>query len=152
MDGVTFQIVGIKETVAKLAKAASLKGAMIRGLKNATARVLGRAQDEVYAGQSAGHLNIGVGYLKQNITMEVDDAQLMGYVGVRRNVPYARIHEYGGTIKPVRAPALMFQIDGHWVRTQSVTIPPRPYLHPALEEEQDGIRSDIREALEDALQ
>ena len=152
-DGVVFKVVGAAETVAKLGQKVLLaRAAISRGLKRATSRVLGRAQDEVYAGHAAGHLNVGTGYLRQNITMEVDDAQLMGYVGVRRNVPYARIHEYGGTIRPVKAKALAFKIDDRWVITQSVTIPPRPYLRPALAEEEEGIRSDIREALKDALQ
>jgi len=151
MPSFVLQIVGARELAAKLVKSAMLRGATLRGLRNATSRVLRRAQADVYAGHAAGHLNVGTGYLRQNIAMEVDEPALVGYVGVRRNVPYARIHEYGGTIVPVRASALVFQVDGHWVRTQRVTIPPRPYLHPALEEEQDGIRSDMAQAIEEVL-
>ncbi len=39
---------------------------------------------------------------------------------------YVRVHEYGATIVPKRAKFLVFKAaDGAWVRTKSVTIPPR---------------------------
>lgn len=52
---------------------------------------------------------------------------------------YANIQEMGGTIKPVRAQFLKFQIDGHWFQKKSVTLPARPYLRPALEDNQGEI-------------
>lgn len=62
------------------------------------------------------------------------------------DVRYALIHELGGVIKPVRAPALVFQVDGQWVRTQQVTIPARPYLRPAADAMYPNLAGNIRGA------
>jgi len=87
------------------------------------------------------------GNLARSITMDVDDAGLEAEVGPRR-VVYAAIHEYGGVIRPVRARALMFQVGGQWVTARSVTIPARPYLHPALDENQARIEQEFDNAVE----
>lgn len=47
------------------------------------------------------------------------------------NVPYARIQELGGTIKPRNADYLHFKIGDHWVKTKSVTIKGTHYLQRA---------------------
>jgi phage gpG-like protein len=48
------------------------------------------------------------------------------------NVIYAAIHNYGGTIRPVRAKALFFRVgkgpQAPFVRTQEVSIPQRQFL------------------------
>ena len=52
-----------------------------------------------------------------------------GAVGrVGSNLKYARIHEMGGVIKASSAPYLKFFVDGHWVMTDQVKIPARPYI------------------------
>lgn len=56
---------------------------------------------------------------------------------------YARIHEFGGVITPKTAGALHFQIDGHWVTTQSVTMPARPYVRPALDDNKEAVGNTI---------
>ena len=56
---------------------------------------------------------------------------------------YARIHEFGGVITPKTAKALHFQIDGHWVTTRSVTMPARPYVRPALDENKPEVANAI---------
>lgn len=164
MDGITIKIMGLSDVAARLRqKAEGMQKAMARGLKKATARVLKRAQQTVYEGHASGHLNVGTGYLRQNLTMAVDDQQLLGYVGVRKNVIYARIHEYGGRtkphrIEPVRAQALRW-LDGEgspvfarYVEHPGSNIPARPYLHPALDAEQEGIRTDLADAVQELLQ
>ena len=69
------------------------------------------------------------------------------------NVIYARIHEYGGEIRPVRAKALYFQVmgasgkrasaakikGGEWVMVQKVTMPERSYLRSALAKERPNL-------------
>jgi hypothetical protein len=48
-------------------------------------------------------------------------------------VLYARLHEYGGTIRAKRRPYLVFRTpDGKWHKKTVVRIPPRPVLGPAL--------------------
>lgn len=63
-----------------------------------------------------------------------------------RDVRYALIHELGGTIKPVQAKALAFEIDGQFIQVQSVTIPARPYLRPAADAEYPKLPRRIRTA------
>lgn len=59
---------------------------------------------------------------------------------VYSNLIYARVHEYGATIRPKRKPYLTFRLwnfydtdrpTGPWVRARQVEIPPRPFLGPA---------------------
>ena len=57
---------------------------------------------------------------------------VIGRVG--SNLKYARIHELGGTIRPVRAKYLCFKIDGQFVMAKEVTIPKRPYIAPSMKE------------------
>lgn len=50
-----------------------------------------------------------------------------------RNIKYARIHEFGGTIRAIRGEYLKFQVKpGVWVQKRQVTIRARPYLRPTL--------------------
>ena len=68
-------------------------------------------------------LNLGGG-LVDSIAWEADaDSAAWG-----SNLIYARIHQLGGTITPVHAAALQFELGGETVTAQSVTIPARPYL------------------------
>ena len=63
-------------------------------------------------------------------------------------VIYAKIHEFGGIIKARNKPFLAFQVDGgEWVFTKSVTIPARPYMRPAV----DNNQGEIKQAIIDAL-
>lgn len=65
---------------------------------------------------------------------------------------YVNIHEYGGTIVPVKAKYLKFKIDGQWIMTKSVYIPPRLKWFDGWDryaEDRDQILGD---ATEDALQ
>jgi len=47
---------------------------------------------------------------------------------------YAAIHESGGTIVPRTKEWLMFEVNGHFVKTKKVVMPKRPFLGPALED------------------
>lgn len=51
-------------------------------------------------------------------------------VRLSTSTKYARIHQYGGRIKPRKKETLRFQFpDGHWVTTKSVYIPKRLYVY-----------------------
>ena len=72
---------------------------------------------------------------------------------VGSNLVYARIHELGGQIRPIRAEYLSFQVmgqggsrksaarisGGDWVKTKLVNMPARPYLSTALAKEKANI-------------
>jgi phage virion morphogenesis protein len=53
-----------------------------------------------------------------------------GQVEVGTNKVYGAVHQFGATIKPKNAKALVFRLGagGKMVRAKSVTIPARPYL------------------------
>jgi phage gpG-like protein len=65
---------------------------------------------------------------------------------------YARIQEFGGTIKPIRGKYLTFQIDGQWRRVKEVTLPARPYLGPAVTEHVSDIVQAMAEEVERGIQ
>lgn len=74
-----------------------------------------------------------------------------GVVGTwgSRDVRYARIHELGGVIVPVRAKALKFKLpDGSFRVVESVRIPARPFLRPAADAIYPKLKDNIRKALE----
>ena len=61
-----------------------------------------------------------------------------GYHTLRIGSPmiYAGVHQWGATIRPVRAKALAFEMGGHLVLARKVTIPARPYLGISDEDEE----------------
>ena len=64
------------------------------------------------------------GGLMGSITSQASGRQVI----VGSNKVYAAVHQFGATIKPKGAKALMFRIGGRFVMARSVTIPARPYL------------------------
>ena len=59
--------------------------------------------------------------------------------------PAGRTGELGGVIKPKRAKALSFRLDdGTFAVVKQVTIPARPYLRPAADEEYPKLAERIR--------
>jgi len=67
----------------------------------------------------------GPGHVKR-----IGDRQLI--VGVQKgtsgSLAGAAIHQYGGTIRAVRAQFLRFRLNGKWVMAKQVKIPARPYV------------------------
>lgn len=57
------------------------------------------------------------------VTNEGDD-----FVEIGSNLPYAAIHQTGGTIKAKAAKFLKFKSGGNWCQKESVTIKARAYL------------------------
>lgn len=82
--------------------------ALRRNIRKATLRVVRKAMKLVYAGRP-NHLNKDRGTFSQSITYEVNEAELWGRVG--SNLPYARIHEFGGTVEPHGHPYLTIPLD-----------------------------------------
>ena len=59
---------------------------------------------------------------------------------VEANKEYARIQEFGGTVRPVEAKALHWVQDGKHIFAKSVTLPARPYFRPAIRQAEGNIR------------
>lgn len=90
--------------------------------------------------------NYGLSQGNLEESVDIDIQGLQGAVGP--TLIYGRIHELGGTIYPVNGPYLVFQApDGQWVRATSVTIPPRPFLQPAMEQSESTIEREVADAL-----
>jgi len=65
---------------------------------------------------------------------------------------YAKVHEYGATIKAKNAPYLVFRTDdGAWHSVKEVRIPPRPYMRPAFEGEKAQAIRKIAETVQAEL-
>ena len=66
------------------------------------------------------------GDLKKSIDFAADNNRVL--VGPAGGMPYARIHQMGGVIRPKSAKALMVPCGNRILRLKSVKIPARPYL------------------------
>lgn len=80
---------------------------------------------------------------------ERDDERVTVYVGT--DVEYAKIQEFGGTIKPKTARALVFEVNGEVVTTGAVTIPAHPYMRPAYDENIAEATEEVGLALADII-
>lgn len=58
---------------------------------------------------------------------------------------YAHIHNVGGIIVPRTKPYLVFQVQGHWVRTKRVYIRPKRYMQVGVARATMTIRERISE-------
>jgi len=98
---------------------------------------------------------VAIGHVKMNIvnwdlimsgkllnSVQEDDAysnQDSAWVTFGPHAVYAAIHEFGGVITAHTTRGLIFQIEGQWIRTHSVTIPAKPYLRPVFDTNRDEI-------------
>jgi phage gpG-like protein len=70
------------------------------------------------------------------------------FIGVLySNMIYARIHELGGEITPVRKKFLKYNLKGKTIFSKKSVIPARPYIRPALEENIDSLSKIIAKEL-----
>jgi len=112
-----------------------LEAGLKKGLQESMEFVLVEAKS--FGG--ANQLKIRTGSLRDSINIEVkkEGDYLVGFLG--SDSDYAKIHEYGGTITASRAKYLWFKGDKGWAKVQQVTIPPRPFLRPAIMNNKDEI-------------
>jgi phage gpG-like protein len=76
--------------------------------------------------KTSGKTLIGAGILMRSIQ---DRPPTGNSVEWGSNLIYARVHQFGATVRPVTAGgALRFQLNGRWVIASKVEIPARPYL------------------------
>ena len=138
---VKVEIKGDRELSIKFKKNAV---ATPKNLKRAIGRSLALLQRGIHRRLTSGNpLNVNTGRLRESIVKKIV-AGKFPYGVIGSNVIYARIHELGGEIRPVRAPYLYFNIGGtrkggkiaggSWVRTKLVRMPKRPYMAPTFEE------------------
>jgi phage virion morphogenesis protein len=91
-----------------------------------------QALDEDYAATKRNsRILTESGRLRDSINAQAGNDQ----VSVGTNVIYAAIHQFGGTIVPKNASHLFFRIGDRLVKTDSVTLPARPYLGISADDE-----------------
>lgn len=144
----------LTESVAELTRLSSgledrleLHQAIGLELRNATDRRFKRGVDpderpwpkSMRAYMQSGQTLRDTGLLQSSITFAVDRAGLdFGVIG--SNLKYARIHQYGGIIRPKKAKALKFQLaDGTWAVVKKVVMPARPYIGVSASDRDDLI-------------
>lgn len=127
-------------------KSAALRGAVSPAVLG-VALVAGGKIIESAAKQNMGGPgpNRDTGDLSRSITTELRGLSV--HVGTDK--VYGAIQELGGTIEAKNAPYLVFQTDdGQWHSVKSVTLPPRPYLRPAFDENAERVVDVVGQAVE----
>lgn len=132
--------------------------AALRGEVNAqTVNLLSFIKDDKLSGQL---LNQRSGNLKNSGFTAVEETPetITGTVNFGVTVPYARIHNYGGTINvpEVTDKLMVFQREGITVFTRkhkafTVTMPARNYMESSLEEKQPEILGALQGAVDEAV-
>jgi len=110
---------------------AEFKKALIKGVKHATLYAEGEAKKSF---GKAGKLKVRTGHLRRSIKSSVTARHDKIVASLKSDVIYARIHEEGGIIRASSKPYLRFQVGGRWATVKQVTIPKRPFLRPAFED------------------
>ena len=85
-------------------------------------------------------------YASGRLAESIDYRASMDEVHVGSPLGYARIHQFGGTIKPRSKEALAFMSAGNGYVVKSVYVPPRPYLGLSSEN-----ATDIEEMVTDFI-
>lgn len=118
----------------------AVTGAMLMDAAMAGGHVI-EGHAKVNAGSGRPGLEMQTGALVNSITVdEVKKGKTKAEVGVGTNMIYARIHEIGGVIVPKSAKMLSWvNKEGVRVFANAVHIPARPYLRPALDENEPDI-------------
>lgn len=137
-------------------KAEAIVAAVRTEMYAQTGNLLAYIKDDKLSGQV---LNQRSGNLKNSgFTAQTETAgEVTGFVGFGRTVPYAAIHNYGGTIDvpEVSGKLMVFQRQGATVFTMrhrafTVNMPARNYLESSAEERAPIIREGFNEAVAEA--
>jgi phage gpG-like protein len=114
---------------------------MARNLRSAMQKGLNYYRDRVVKNITSGKYGIKTksGRLRGSMETAITGTglNLKGFVGT--NLIYAAIHEFGGVITAKRAPYLVFQVAGNWVRTKTVKIKRKEYMKRTLVAEKGKI-------------
>ncbi len=127
-----------------------VKPALYKGMRKAMILASGTARSPYLSGKA---LKRRTGRLRNSITHDVriQGDKVIGTIGT--NVVYGRIHELGGVIRPKVKQLLRFHIPGvGWRSAKEVTIPARPFLRPALEDNLGEIKKILAKRIEEAFE
>ncbi len=147
-NAVTVKVIKLEDHF-KEALAAASGEALAQAVKAAGRVVEGYAKINVEKTFSSHSLQNLAGSIKVKLAKAEEHS---AEADVGPTVPYGRIHELGGIIKPVVAQWLTFQTyDGLWHRVKEVHMPARPYLRPAVDEHEGEILDAVGHQLKKDL-
>ena len=152
-DGVTVRVIKLEDHFAAALAAAS--GATLAKAVMAGGQVV-EAHAKINASRGRPGLNEVSGHLVASIkAILVKSTDTSAEVDVGpTDIPYGRIHEFGGVIRALTSRGLRFQIGGQWITKQAVHIPARPYLRPSVDENEqrilDAVGYELKAGLEAA--
>lgn len=142
---ITLKLAG--DALKRMERAAKVaRTSVMRAVRKAATRV--QRQAKINVRQTLNTTGQSKGVLSRSITtVDVPGEGMSDFaMAVGSGMIYARIHEYGGVIVPVHAQKLVFpHKDGGLAFVDSVTIPARPYLNPALDACRPWIENDLRD-------
>ena len=98
--------------------------------------------------REGGQPLVDKGHLRDSITHAVDGNSAV----VGTNLEYARLQNFGGTVKPVNAKALRFFVGNRAVIVGEVTIPPRPFFPNEAEGLPGDWTDDVVAVISNAIQ
>jgi HK97 gp10 family phage protein len=139
---ISIELIGADALIAKLNQIdKAFRGEAGRSMVSAGAMIInGETQKNINETFSKKN----TGGLKNSVATVVSENKPEARVEVWKI--YARIQEFGGTIKPVKAKMLHWEEDGKDIFAKSVTLPPRPYFRPAIENNEDKIVKAMSDA------
>lgn len=149
-------IIGQRELVQRLN---SMPASVHRSVLRKVTALTFRLETLVKRKLSGPVLKTRSGKLRDSVFRRVTNtsSSIRGEVLAGKNVPYAAIHEYGGTVPamtiyPRRAQALSFMMNGKrvfakYVNRPQIRIPQRSYMRSSLAEMGPIIREELREAV-----
>jgi len=138
------------ENLTKKFNSKTVTKAVKEGITKGMLRIEAHAKDPILSGEI---LKVRTGTLKARTHSEVQTrgSRIVGIL--KNNTKYARIHEFGGTIKPKRGEFLVFQPAGagHLVMVREVKIPARKPFRTAILAKRKEVIGDIETALKRRL-
>jgi phage gpG-like protein len=140
---------GLKEMPERLKRyRIGVLARVTRMLELSGQQVLTRSTEDYLSGPRPKKLGRVSGDLARSVNYRIKGNR----VTIGSNLIYARTHEYGATIRPKRAKALVFKLlDGNWASAHSVTIPARPFLRPALRDARPAVVNIVKRLSNEAL-
>jgi len=138
-----YSMAQFSEALKKLSKS-------VRGEVLAKAAMAGGQVIEAYAKINVNStFKNGIGNLEDSIQTTLDSSSGdRAEVSVGPTAIYGRIQELGGTVKPLVAKKLWWVgEDGNLRSAYSVTLPARPYMAPAANDNEDAIWQAVGENL-----
>ena len=132
---------------------AHLTGAILMEAAKAGGFVI-EGHAKINASRGRPGLEMKTGALVGSITaVPAKSTKTRAEVDTGPSVLYAAIHEFGGIIKPIRAKMLSWIGDtGERIFANLVQIPARPYMRPAIDENEDrivkAVETEVRRQLD----